>query len=46
MHKLLEEESARVNLVAENESDLEEDETEDEDEGWWVGTIGAIEMRD
>jgi hypothetical protein len=46
VHKLLEGQSAGVNLVAEDESDLEEDETEDEDEGWWVGTIGAMEMRD
>jgi hypothetical protein len=46
VHRLLEEESAGVNLVAENESELEEDETEDDDEGWWVGTIGAIEVQD
>ncbi len=46
VHRLLGEESAGVNLVAENESDLEENKTEDEDEGWWVGTIGAMEMRD
>jgi hypothetical protein len=46
VHKLLERESAGVNLVAESESDLEEDETEDEDEGWWVRTIGAMEVRD
>jgi hypothetical protein len=42
----MEEESAGVNLIAENESELEEDESKDEDEGWWVGTIGAIEVQD
>jgi hypothetical protein len=31
--------SAGVNLVAEDESELEED----EDEEWWVGTVGAVE---
>jgi hypothetical protein len=46
VHKLMEEESTGVNLVAEDESELEEDEGEDEDEGWWVGTIGAIEVQD
>ncbi len=46
MHKLMGEESAGVNLVAEDESELEEDEDEDEDEEWWVGTIGVMEVRD
>ncbi len=31
-----------MNLVAENKSELEED----EDEEWWVGTIGVMEVRD
>jgi hypothetical protein len=44
VHKLMGEESAGVNLVAEDESELGED--EDEDEGWWVGTVGAMEMQD
>jgi hypothetical protein len=35
------EESAGVNLVAEDESESEED----EDEEWWVGTVGATEMQ-
>jgi hypothetical protein len=45
------EEHAGMNLVAEGDSECEdEDEEEDkyedreEDEGWWVGTIGAVEM--
>ncbi len=46
VHKLMEEVSAGVNLVAEDGSELEEDESEDEDEGWWVGTISAIEVQD
>jgi hypothetical protein len=44
VHKLMGEESAGVNLVAEDESELEED--EDEDEEWWVGTIGVVKMQD
>jgi hypothetical protein len=40
------EESAGVNLVAEDESELEEDEGEDEDEEWWVGTVGVMEVQD
>ncbi len=44
VHKLKGEESVSVNLVAEDESELGED--EDEDEGWWVGTVGAMEMQD
>jgi hypothetical protein len=51
VHRLIAEEHANVNLVAEGNSeyeneDEEEDEYEDreEDEGWWVGTIGAVEM--
>jgi hypothetical protein len=39
VHKLMGEVSAGVNLVAEGESELEED----EDEEWWVGTVGAVE---
>jgi hypothetical protein len=46
VHKLMGEESAGVNLVAEDESELEEDEDEDEDEEWWVGTIGVVEVQD
>jgi hypothetical protein len=46
VHKLMGEESAGVNLVAEDESELEEDEGEDEDEKWWVGTIGVAEVQD
>jgi hypothetical protein len=42
MHKLMGEESAGVNLVAEDESELEED----EDEEWWVGTVGVMEVQD
>jgi hypothetical protein len=44
-HRLLGEGSAEVNLVAEDESDPEGNETEDEDEGWWVGTVGAMEIQ-
>jgi hypothetical protein len=48
VHKLMGEENAGVNLVAEDEDETDEDggEDEDEDEGWWVGTIGAIEVPD
>ncbi len=42
MHRLVGEESAKVNIVAEDESESEED----EDEEWWVGTVGALEVRD
>jgi hypothetical protein len=42
VHKLMGEESAGVNLVAEVESDWEED----EDEEWWVGTVGVMEVRE
>ncbi len=42
VHKLVGEESVRVNLVAEDESEPEED----EDEEWWVGTVGMVEMQD
>jgi hypothetical protein len=41
VHKLMAEESVGVNLVAEDDSELEED----EDEEWWVGTVGVVEMR-
>jgi hypothetical protein len=49
VHRLMAEEHASVNLVAEGDSEYEdedEDEYEDreEDDGWWVGTIGAMEM--
>ncbi len=50
VHKLMGEESVGVNLVAEDESEVGEDEDEnedkdeDEDEGWWVRTVGAMEM--
>ncbi len=45
VHKLMGEDNASVNVVAGDESE-DEDEVreEDEDEGWWVGTIGATEM--
>ncbi len=46
VHKLMEEENVGVNLVAEDESEIGEDEDEDEDEGWWVGTVGVMEMPD
>jgi hypothetical protein len=43
------EESAGVNLVAEDgseEEDEDEAREEDEDEGWWVGTVGVMETLD
>jgi hypothetical protein len=45
VHKLMGEDNAGINVVAGDESE-DEDEVreEDEDEGWWVGTIGATEM--
>jgi hypothetical protein len=50
VHKLMGEESVGVNLVVEDESEIGEDEDEDkdedEDEGWWVGTVGVMEMPD
>jgi hypothetical protein len=47
VHRLMGEDSAGVNVIAGDESE-EEDETreEDEDEGWWVGKVGAMEMLD
>jgi hypothetical protein len=42
VHKRMGEESAGVNLIAEDESELEED----EDEEWWVGTVGVMEAQD
>jgi hypothetical protein len=45
VHRLLGEGSAEVNLIAEDESDSEGNETDDEDEGWWVGTVGAMEIQ-
>jgi hypothetical protein len=39
VHKLMGEESVGVNLVAEDGWESEED----EDEGWWVGTVGVVE---
>jgi hypothetical protein len=55
VHRLMAEEYANVNLIAEADSehecefeyeDEEEDEYEDreEDGGWWVGTVRAVEM--
>ncbi len=46
VHKLMGEEHVGVNLVAEDESEAgeNEDEDQDEDEGWWVGTVGMMEM--
>jgi hypothetical protein len=49
VHKLMGEESAGVNIIAEDrdeEEDEEEEEGEYEDEGWWVGTVGVVEMPD
>jgi hypothetical protein len=44
VHKLMGEENAGVNLIAEDRGG--EDDDEDEDEGWWVGTVGVMEMPD
>ncbi len=45
VHKLMGEVNAGVNVVAGDESgDEYEIREEDEDEGWWVGTIGVVEM--
>jgi hypothetical protein len=49
VHKLMGDESAGMNLIAEDGSEEEdEDETgeEDEDDGWWVGTVGVMETLD
>jgi hypothetical protein len=51
VHKLMGEESAGVNLIAEDGDedeveDEDEDEGEDEDKGWWVGTVGVMEVPD
>jgi hypothetical protein len=54
VHKLMGEVNAGVNLIAEDRDgedegeDEDEDENEDEyeDEGWWVGTVGVMEMPD
>ncbi len=47
MHKVMGEDSAGVNVIAEGESEDEnEAREEDEDEGWWVGTVGVMEMLD
>ncbi len=43
MHKLMEEEGAGVNLVAEDKG--EEGEEEDKDKEWWVGTVEVTEGR-
>ncbi len=40
VHKLMGGESAGVNFVAGDESELEED----EDEEWWVNTVGMVEV--
>jgi hypothetical protein len=47
VHKLMGEDNAGVNVVAGDESE-DEDEVreEDEDEGWWVGTVGVVETPD
>jgi hypothetical protein len=45
VHKLMGEDNAGVNVVAGDESEDEDEiREEDDDEGWWVGTIGATEM--
>jgi hypothetical protein len=51
VHKLMGEESAGVNIIAEDGNEEEdegeyEDEREYEDEGWWVGTVGVMEVPD
>jgi hypothetical protein len=47
VHKLMGEDSAGVNLVAEDGSeDEDEAREEDEDKGWWVGTVGVMESLD
>ncbi len=49
VHKLMGEESAGVNLIAEDwseEGDEDAAREEDEDKGWWVGTVGAMETSD
>ncbi len=47
VHKLMGEDSAGVNVIAEGESeDEDEAREEEEDEGWWVGTVGVMEMWD
>ncbi len=47
MHKLMGEDGAGVNLIAEDGSeDEDEAREEDEDEGWWVGTVGVMETLD
>ncbi len=46
VHKLMGEENAGVNLVVEDEAIEDAEDEEDggnEDEGWWVGTIGVME---
>jgi hypothetical protein len=51
VHKLMGEDSAGVNVIAEDgtgdeSEDEDEAREEDEDEGWWVGTVGLMEMPD
>jgi hypothetical protein len=49
VHKLMGEESPGVNIIAEDgdeEENEDEEEGEYEDEGWWVGTVGVMEMPD
>jgi hypothetical protein len=49
VHKLMGEESAGVNIIAEDgdeEEDEDEEEGEYEDEGWWVGTVSVMEVPD
>jgi hypothetical protein len=45
VHKVMAEEYVGINLVAEDEVEDEvEDRDWEEDEGWWVGMVGAMEM--
>jgi hypothetical protein len=46
VHKLMGEENAGGNLVAEDEDKTDEDNDEEEDEGWWFGTVGVMEVPD
>jgi hypothetical protein len=45
VHRLVREESASANFVTEIESGSQ-DEGGDEDQGWWVGTVGMTEIRE
>jgi hypothetical protein len=47
VHKLMGEGSADVNLIAgDGSEDEDEAREEDDDEGWWVGTVGVMETPD